>query len=161
MVAEVEQYVNSIVPVENGTASTIIDGVFQSVDSAMQDNTSAVVGEGILTTYGGAEAGTTNANSTATTNGFDFNYLDELINGVYETDVFGNVITTTAFDYEQYTTTEESIIEKTVETVKENPEIVAAPTGLIAVGAFAGYLLTKKHRDSEAYSENEDEDTEN
>ncbi len=164
MVAEVEQYVNSIVPVENDTASTVIDGVFQSIDSAVQNNTTAVVGEGILTTYGGVESGSadTNTSVTGTTSAdrFDFNYLDDLINGVYETDEFGNIITTTAFDYEQYTTTEESIIVKTVETVKENPEIVAAPTGLIAVGAFAGYLLTKKHRDTDAYNENADEDNE-
>ena len=35
-----------------------------------------------------------------------------------------------------------------------------APTGLIAVGAFAGYLMTKKHRDSEAYLEMAEEDDE-
>ena len=42
----------------------------------------------------------------------------------------------------------------------KEPEIIAAPTGLIAVGAFAGYLMNKKHRDSESYSEDE-EDSEN
>lgn len=164
MVADVEQYVNSIVPTGSATASTVIDGVFQSVDAALQDTTTSSSDEGILTTYG-VDVSTTSstAGSTTTTERFDFNYLDELINGVYDTDEFGNIITTTAFDYEQYiTTTDESIIEKTVETVKENPEIVAAPTGLIAVGAFAGYLLTKKHRDSESYIKTEeDEDTEN
>jgi hypothetical protein len=159
MVAEVEKYVNSIVPVDSDKASTVIDGVFQSVDSAMQNGNSQV-GEGILTTYGtdvSASAGSVGA-ATGTTDSFDFNYLDDLLNGVYETDENGNIITTTAFDYERYTTTEKaSIVEKTVQTVKENPEIVAAPTGLIAVGAFAGYLLTKKHRDSEDYLESEEE----
>lgn len=158
LVAEVEQYVNSIVPSGNSTASTVIDGIFQSVDSAVQDNATSVSGEGILTTYG--EVQTDSAGNVATTNGFEFNYLDELLSGVYETDEFGNIITTTAFDYNQYTTEKESIIEKTVETVKENPEIVAAPTGLIAVGTFAGYLMTKKHRDTEAYIEEEKEDSE-
>ena len=159
MVAELEQYVNSIVPADSDKASAVIGGVFQSVDSAMQNGNSQV-GEGILTTYGtdvGSSAGSVGG-TVGTTNGFDFNYLDDLLNGVYETDENGNIITTTAFDYEQYTTTEKaSIVEKTVQTVKENPEIVAAPTGLIAVGAFAGYLLTKKHRDSEAYLESEEE----
>ena len=159
MVAEVEQYVNSIVPVDSDKASAVIDGVFQRVDSAMQNDNSQV-GEGILTTYGtdvSTSAGSVSG-TTGSTSGFDFNYLDDLLNGVYETDENGNIITTTAFDYEQYTTTEKaSIVEKTVQTVKENPEIVAAPTGLIAVGAFAGYLLTKKHRDSEAYLETEEE----
>ena len=159
MVADIEQYVNSIVPVDSDKASTIVDGIFQSVDSAMQNNGSgAQVGEGILTTYGtdvteslGGAGDTVN-----TTSGFDFTYLDDLLNGLYDTDENGNIITTTAFDYEQNTTEKDSIVEKTVQTVKENPEIVAAPTGLIAVGAFAGYLLTKKHRDSEAYADSEE-----
>ncbi len=159
MVAEVEQYVNSIVPGNNDTASTVIDGVFQSIDSAVKDNATSSAGDGILTTYGDAQTGSSQQ-SAGTTGGFDFEYLDELLNGVYETDEFGNIITTTAFDYEQNTTKEETIIEKTVETIKEKPEIVAAPTGLIAVGAFAGYLLTKKHRDTEAYFEGENEDSE-
>lgn len=166
MVAEVEQYVNSIVPGHNDTASTVIGGVFQSIDSAVQDNATSSAGEGILTTYGDIQNGTTqqSTGTAGNTSGFDFNYLDELLDGVYATDAFGNIITTTAFDYEQTTTKEETIIEKTVETIKEKPEIVAAPTGIIAVGAFAGYLLTKKHRDTEAYFEGEneeDEDTEN
>ncbi len=160
MVAEVEKYVNSIVPVENDKAQTVIDGVFQSIDSEMQNNSSST-GEGILTTYGDVEnVGGINATVPTEGDGFDFEYLDELLAGVYKTDEFGNIITTTAFDYEESTTKEESFITKTVETVKEKPEIVAAPTGLIAVGAFAGYLMNKKHRDSEAYSEDE-EDTEN
>ena len=166
MVAEVEQYVNSIIPVQNDTASTIVDGIFQKVDDSMTTNAdSAQVGEGILTTY--ASDVTTNAsgNSGSSDSGFNFDYLDELLSGTYETDVFGNIVTTQGFDYSETTTEKQSIIEKTVETVKENPEIVAAPTGLIAVGAFAGYLMTKKHRDSEVYFEEEenesDEGTEN
>ena len=159
MVAEVEKYVNSIVPADSDKAQAVIDGVFQSVDSEMQ-NGSAVVGEGILTTYGDV----TNSDGTVATvptqdDGFDFEYLDELLEGVYETDAFGNIVTTSGLDYEE-STTEESFIAKTVETVKEKPEIIAAPTGLLAVGAFAGYLMNKKHRDSEAYFEDEEE-TEN
>lgn len=157
MVAEVEKYVNSIVPVDNEKAQNVIDGVFQNIDSGMQSSGSSA-GEGILTTYGNLE--NISGDSTTKGDGFNFDYLDELLNGVYETDEFGNIITTTAFDYEQSTTKEESIIAKTVETVKEKPEIIAAPTGLIAVGAFAGYLMNKKHRDSEAYSEDQEE-TEN
>ena len=154
MVAEVEKYVNSIVPVDNEKAQNVIDGVFQNIDSGMQSSGSSA-GEGILTTYGNLE--NISGDSTTKGDGFNFDYLDELLNGVYETDEFGNIITTTAFDYEQSTTKEESIIAKTVETVKEKPEIIAAPTGLIAVGAFAGYLMNKKHRDSEAYSEDQEE----
>ena len=164
MVAEVEQYVNNIIPIESDKASAVVDGVFQSIDSAVQNNGSTSTDEGILTTYGDVAQSTTNNSGSSYTEGFDFNYLDDLLNGMYETDENGNIVTTTAFDYEQYTTEKQNIIEKTVETVKEKPEIVVAPTGLIAVGAFAGYLMTKKHRDSEIYIESEnaeDEETEN
>ena len=159
MVAELEQYVNAIVPVDNATASTIIDGIFQKVDDAMTTTQGSVqVGEGILTTY---NAATTDSYVTGTTGeGFNFDYLDELLEGVYSTDAFGNIVTTQGLDYEQTTIEKQSIIDKTVETVKENPEVVVAPTGLIAVGALAGYLMTKKHRDSEAYLEEDDEYTE-
>ena len=156
MVAELEQYVNAIVPVDNATASTIIDGIFQKVDDAMTTTQGSVqVGEGILTTY---NAATTDSYVAGTTGeGFNFDYLDELLEGVYSTDAFGNIVTTQGLDYEQTTTEKQSIIDKTVENVKENPEVVVAPTGLIAVGALAGYLMTKKHRDSEAYLEEDDE----
>ena len=157
MVAELEQYVNSIVPVENATASTIINGVFQKVDDSLATTQgSAQVGEGILTTY---NAATTDAYVAGTTGeGFNFDYLDELLEGVYETDAFGNIVTTQGLDFEQTTTEKQSIIDKTVETVKENPEVVVAPTGLIAVGALAGYLMTKKHRDSDSYLKDEDDE---
>ena len=165
MVAEVEKYVNSIVPTDSDKATAIIDGIFQNVDAAMTTNPdSAQVGEGILTTYNADVTANNSGSTNSSGSDFNFDYLDELLQGVYETDVFGNIVTTQGFDYSETTTEKQSIITKTVETVKENPEIVAAPTGLIAVGAFAGYLMTKKHRDSEAYIEEEsenDEGTEN
>ena len=158
MVADIEQYVNSIVPSGNDKATAIIDGVFQSIDGSITTTTQNNVGEGILTTY---DAATSGEYVTGTTDeGFNFNYLDELLEGVYATDVFGNVVTTEGFDYTQTITEKQSIIDKTVETVKENPEVVVAPTGLIAVGALAGYIMTKKHRDSEVYRDEEDEYTE-
>ena len=164
MVAEVEKYVNSIVPSGSDKASSVIDGVFQNIDTAITTtHSSAQVGEGILTTYA-ADVTTGDVGGSNSGSDFNFDYLDELLSDVYATDVFGNVVTTQGFDYTETTTEKQSIITKTVETVKENPEIVAAPTGLIAVGAFAGYLMNKKHRDSEAYLEEEsenDETTEN
>lgn len=162
IVAGVEQYVNKIVPGDNEKVAQVVDGVFQSVDSVMTTN-QASSGEGILTTYANAH-GTTypgNENLTGSGDRFDFDYLEELIDGVYATDANGNIITTTGFSYSEKTT-EKSIITKTVDAVKENPEVVAAPTGVIAVGAFMGYLMSKKHRDAEEYVESKDEDeTEN
>lgn len=158
MVADIEQYVNSIVPSGNDKASAVVDGVFQSIDNSITTTGQANVGEGILTTY---DAATSGEYVTGTADeGFNFEYLDELLEGVYATDAFGNIVTTQGLEYPETTTEKQSIIDKTVETVKENPEIVVAPTGLIAVGALAGYLMTKKHRDSEAYLEEDEEYTE-
>ncbi len=157
MVASVEQYVNSIVPSGNETAGQVIDGVFQNIDSAVQSGGSQV-GEGILTTYAGTSSSDyVTGSNTGSGDRFDFNYLEELIDGVYATDANGNIVTSAEFNYGTQTTEKQSVIEKTVETVKENPEVVVAPTGVIAVGAFMGYLMSKKHRDSEAYLENKEE----
>lgn len=153
LVASVEEYVNKIVPSENEIAGQVVDGVFQSIDSAL--TTSGSSGEGILTTYANTQS-TTNSSSQSTTKRFDFDYLEELIDGVYATDANGNIVTSSSFTYNEKTT-EKSIITKTVDAVKENPEVVVAPTGVIAVGAFMGYLMTKKHRDSEEYTEEIDE----
>ena len=86
---------------------------------------------------------------------FDFDYLDDLINGAYATDADGNIVATTLFDIDDLNgdTTPETIIEKATEVVKENPEIVVAPTSLMAIGTFAGYMLSKKHRGSEILDE--------
>ena len=94
MVAEVEKYVNSIVPIESDKATAVIDGVFQSVDSAMSDNQgSAQAGEGILTTYPAGDASNNGGSTGSSGSDFNFDYLDELLNGTYETDVFGNIVT--------------------------------------------------------------------
>lgn len=158
LVASVEEYVNKIVPSDNEIAGQVVDGVFQSIDSVA--SSSGSTGEGILTTYANAQ-GTTSGSQTSSSSRFDFNYLEELIDGVYATDANGNIVTTAGFTYNEKTT-EKSIISKTVDAVKENPEVVVAPTGVIAVGAFMGYLMSKKHRDSEEYVEETDEkDSEN
>lgn len=159
MVASVEQFVNQIAPSGNETANAIIGEVFQNIDSAVQNNASGQAGEGILTTYGdvqNAPGNNANTGATGSSERFDFDYLEDLIGGVYATDVNGNIVTSPTLSYSEQTT-EQSIIEKTVETVKENPEIVVAPTGVIAVGAFMGYLMSKKHKDSEAYLEEKEE----
>lgn len=155
MVAQVQDYVNTIVPTENEKVNQIMDNVFSAVDGAVTPDGQNTTQNSLLTTFGFDEGTATTQKvqgSTEATSRFDFNYLDDLIGGAYQTDENGNIITTTSFSYDITSEkADENIIEKTVETVKDNPEIVVAPTGLVALGALAGYLMTKKHRDSEAY----------
>jgi len=96
---------------------------------------------------------------TSNTDGYEFGYLEELLNGQYATDADGNILTTKGASFVGVEDEDdgESFVQKATTVVKENPEIVAAPTSIIAIGALAGYLMTRKHRDSEMYSFKDDE----
>lgn len=164
MVAEVEKFVNTIVPDQNSEAAQKIDSIFAAIDDKVQENitTSSDVNEGLLTTYG-VDSGTTYAittsgsNNSETTQRFDFDYLEELIGDVYATDENGNIVTTASITgSENGEQDEATVIEKAAETVKENPEIVVAPTGIITLGSLAGYFLSKRHRDTLPAEEEEE-----
>lgn len=165
LVAEVEKFMNTIVPDQDSEAGKAIDSVISAVDDKVQSELSTTkAAENVLTTYGVDTTydlnTTTQQNDEAeTTNRFDFNYLEDLIGGVYATDAFGNIVTTSSIlNGEEETTQEQTVIERAAETVKENPEIVVAPTGVIAVGSLAGYFLSKKHRDALPSDEEAEQD---
>ena len=48
-----------------------------------------------------------------------------------------------------------SFIQTVTDAVKENPEIIIAPTSLLTLGSLAGFLFTKKQRKSVLDSEDE------
>ena len=175
MIVQLEDYVDRIIPVENEKVSEVVSEVFTGIDekasSAMNEFKEEITtfGTDEQTTYSLEETEavddtvlfdvTEETYDTEETERFDFEYLDELIEGAYATDENGNIITTTAFDMTQYEdeTTEQSIVERATEIVKENPEIVVAPSSLVAVGSLAGYLLSKKHRGDRIIEEEENE----
>lgn len=158
LLGEVEGFVNGIVPSGNETVDTIMDNVFSAVDDKLTTTEKAT--EGFLTTYA-VEEKTTYAltTETTTTERFDFKYLEELIEGVYVTNENGEIVTTTAFTYENVTEENQNtnIVQKAIEVVEENPEVVVAPTGLVTVGALVGYFMNKKHRDSDIPEEETEE----
>jgi len=76
----------------------------------------------------------------------------------YPTDANGNVIgnndaLTTA---KQEQTTVQVLDKSLTETVKENPEYVATPIGLLAVGASAGYIFFRRRKNELFAEENND-----
>lgn len=76
----------------------------------------------------------------------------------YPTDANGNVIgnidaLTTA---KQEQTTVQVLDKSLAETVKENPEYVATPIGLLAVGASAGYIFFRRRKNELFAEENND-----
>ncbi len=163
MVAEVEKFVNTIIPDDDSPAAQAVDKVIGAVDNKINSELSnAATNVNVLTTYGvdttyAIETTEKQPEAEKSTDRFDFDYLEQLIDGVYETDVYGNIVTTSSvFGDGEDENEEQSFIEKAAETVKENPEIVAAPTGIITLGSLAGYFLSKKHRDSVIFSEEEE-----
>jgi len=165
MVAEVEKFINTIIPDDDSPAAQAFDKVIGAVDDKISSELNKVTTtENVLTTYSvdttyAIETTEKETEAVEPTERFDFDYLEQLIDGVYETDAYGNIVTTSSVFGEEEEAEEQTFIEKAAETVKENPEIVAAPTGIITLGSLAGYFLSKKHRDSVVLSE-EDEETE-
>lgn len=163
IVGEVQQFVDTIVPNENTSASEKVDEIFDAIG----DGISQISPEGntdILTTFGvdsssvsellegydvttQEEVTAQQQSTTDESSRFDSEMLEELVGDVYSTDAAGNIITTTIVSAEIEETSEESIVEKVSETVKESPEIVAVPSSLIAAFSVAGYLMTRKHQD--------------
>ena len=167
LVAEIEDTLNDVVPMENEKASEIVSEVVSAVDDAVEEGSSAVEvkeentvketekEKNTLTTF--AEGETTEGLSQE--DYFNFEYFSQLVD-----ETFGDEENLTS----SYDTAEEAVKEDdggifsgVAEVVKENPEVVVAPTGVIAAGAFAGYLFTKKKKtavsddDSEDSGENE------
>lgn len=165
LVGEVENFIGTIVPNENIAANEKVSQVFDSIQTGISQSVSNVAGD-ILTTY--SVSGTENSvgitqydieTTVASQDGdrFDFDYLEELINGVYVTDANGNIVTTSALGTADDDAGELNVIEKVTETVKESPEVVAVPSSLLAVFGFVGYFMSKKHKDT--YVDDEAEET--
>ncbi len=80
----------------------------------------------------------------------------------YPTDENGNVtVTEDPLATTQKATTEENtqnVLSGVTQTIKDKPEYVATPIGLLAVGASAGYIFFKKRKNDEVTVENADID---
>ena len=149
MVQSLQSMAGAVNPSGNEKVDEIIDGVVDYAQNELPEFSTSPQGD-ILTTFGNTYNEATSGSSSGYDGGYEFGYLQELLDGKYATDADGNIITTKGASFVGIEDeTENSIIEKATTVVKENPEIVAAPTSVIALGALAGYLMMKKHRDSE------------
>lgn len=157
-VAALQSIVDAVNPSGNDKVNEILDGVVDYAQNELPEYATTPDGE-VLTTFGYGEGNTVPGDGTSNTDGYEFGYLEELLNGQYATDADGNILTTKGASFVGVEDEDEgeSFVKKATTVVKENPEIVAAPTSIIAIGALAGYLMTRKHRDSEMYSFKDDE----
>lgn len=154
VIDKVQDFVDAVVP-ENEKADEILGGVFEAVDNISAQAPEAFA-EDLLSTYSTYVEAAGNEVSAE----YDFDYLEELLSNVYETDANGNIITTKVYTTAQQDKPEEetNVVQMVTQAVTENPEIVAAPTGLIALGGLVGFMMNKKHRETELFREEEEED---
>ena len=171
MVADVQDFVNGIVPTDNEKVSEVVGNIFEGVDNQLGDVTlgfddlfPSVPENNLAFTDPSLKdpsvSGGYTGNASAT-DYYDSDLLNGLFSNLYSTDKNGKIITTTSF----MTTTEKSqaqaIVETVTEAIKENPEFIIAPSSLLTFGSLAGFYMKKKQRnsvlDSEDTTEEDDE----
>ncbi len=152
----VESFVNSVVPTSNEKVSQAVEEIFNNIEESKPITDIPGYLQEVLSTYG--ETNPEDA-VTSTTSAFTFDYLEQLMDEVYATDADGNIITTQTYSTTMEETTqptETNFLIQVTQTVAENPEIIAAPTSLIALGGLLGFMMNKKHKDSLRF-DNEEE----
>ncbi len=161
VVAGIQDAINSVIPADSEKANNIVDGIMSNVDSMLSTTASSNSGS-VLTTYG-SETTTASSNDgyksspVKGSDGIDFGYLEQLMSETY---VNGEQAANAISKYSSMTGTTEnkSFVQKTVQTIKENPEVAAAPTGIIALGGLAGYIWTKRKKISSEADNTENSD---
>ncbi|MBQ7117647.1 MAG: hypothetical protein IJN88_05495 [Clostridia bacterium] len=159
VVGQVQGMVNNLIPTDNEKASEIVESVFSGIGVTAGQTTVSDYAQDILSTYG---SDSPSANDTTASDYYDGDYLGQLLEGIYETDANGNVITTKTYSVttEENEEDGEGFLQQVTQTVAENPEIVAAPTSLIALGGLIGFMMNKKHKDSLRLDSEDEENTE-
>lgn len=86
----------------------------------------------------------------------DPGYLSQLIGETYAADEI-TVPSDNALDVDKPVGNDASLGTRAWTAIKENPEIAAAPTGIIALGGLAGYVWSKKRKDEQEHCEKDDD----
>lgn len=158
IVANIQNQVGTVIPQGNETADKIVNEIFDAIDNQVTPPTSAKQEESASVTAGSGSdhtfstyAGADYDEQTTASSGADFDYLNELFEQTYATDEgFTFPLTTEA-------ESESSVASRAAAAVKENPEIVAAPTSILAVGLLAGYMFNIRKKTADPTDcENED-----
>ena len=171
LVADVEDFVNGIVPNDNEKVSQIVGGVFEGIENEVGDVN--LNPEGLIPSIPDNSLSFTDPSlkdpsapdlpvgSPSVTDYYDSVVLDDLFAGVYATDANGNIITPTSFMSFGTTDQARTVVQTVTDAVKENPELIIAPSSLLMLGSLAGFYLKKKQRksviDSEDITEEEEE----
>ena len=117
-----------------------------SIFQTLPDQTPALNAD-TLTTYGDVQNGGNGQASDG--NNADFTFLGQLIDETYPEDE--TAVSKSLLD--DLTSAEEShassLVVRTGQAIMEHPQIVAAPTGIIALGGLLGYFFSRKRKSSD------------
>lgn len=171
IVAEVQNAIDRVVPADNEKVSTIVDTVAQKFDDALAQ-VSTQVDRNSLTTYAAdtktdstqkddssdsSYSGGYKGTPSKSSDGIDFDYLEKLMNETYLSDEEASKAIAALEPTTAQTQTNQTLVQKTAATIRENPEIAAAPTGILALGGLGGYIWTKRKKTGEKAENSEEE----
>lgn len=161
VVSDVEYQIKKVLPEGSSKSNQAVDSIFEGVNKVAsqvvvetkkpEEKTTAPEEKdpAIIETYPTAEKPDSETKS-------DFSYLNDLFNETYALD--GDAVYTTEQAAEK---SGDGALQKTVQAVKENPEIVAVPTGAVTGGVLVGYVFSKKKKTVKLADEKIEEDTTN
>ena len=145
LTAEIQGMLDGVIPADNEKANAIVNNIMSQVDSAL--STTASINNGnVLTTYatGTTASGGYDSSPKKSSDGVDFGYLEQLISETFadvgEASKALEMFGTSGKEQSR------SFVQKTVQTIRENPEVAVAPTGIIALGGLGGYIWTRRRK---------------
>ena len=145
LTAEIQGMLDGVIPADNEKANAIVNNIMSQVDSAL--STTASINNGnVLTTYaaGTTASGGYDSSPKKSSDGVDFGYLEQLISETFA-DV-GEASKALEMSGTSGKEQSRSFVQKTVQTIRENPEVAVAPTGIIALGGLGGYIWTRRRK---------------
>ena len=164
IVADVQNAIDKVVPADNEKVSTIVDTIAQNFDDALAQVPTQVDRNSLTTYASGEKADNAKSDDSAasaeynngykgspakSSGGIDFEYLEKLMNETYLSDEEASKAVAAFDSSAAQPKANQTLVQKTVATLKENPEIAAAPTGILALGGLGGYIWTKRKKTSE------------
>ena len=165
LVGEFQTMLDQVTATEGENTEKLLDTVTGYADSQVRDSifhtlpqTPPVFSDETLTTFG--DVPNAADGQAADGNNADFNFLGQLIEETYpedETAVTSSLLDTTTAAEESHAP---SLVVRTGQAIMEHPQIVAAPTGIIALGGLLGYFFSRKHKGSDPLEQAQDEDEE-
>ena len=166
MAAQLQTYADSILPGDNAAINATIDSVIDTVREQTGDLTAFDLET--MTTYAYTYATATDSNGLPLTDaqGALVTELVPIDSGSafdpYVIETFPEeetaVLTIPTGEDAAQSSGNDSVIARATTVIKENPQILAAPTGILALGGLVGYFWNRKRKDALTAAEKPEDD---